>query len=220
MGIDFSNILSLDRCRLGDKLRAYEYPYLILPDLKSLIIELGKGLPKDEFDEVEENVWVAKSAKVFRNVYLAAPAIIDHEAELRFGAFIRGSAYVGCGAVVGNSCEVKNSILFDKAQAPHYNYIGDSILGYGAHMGAGSITSNIKSDKTNVTISCGLEVLQTGMRKLGAVLGDNVEIGCSSVLNPGTVIGNNTTVYPLSSVRGYIPADSIFKSADNIISKI
>lgn len=213
-------LLSLDKCRLGMKLKEFDYPFMILPNLKALIIELGKTLPTEEFEEVEENVWISRSAKVFLNTYIAPPTIIDEAAEIRFGAFIRGSAFVGKGAVVGNSCEIKNSVLFDKVQVPHYNYVGDSILGYMSHMGAGSITSNVKSDKTNIVIKNGLQSMETKLRKFGAVLGDKVEVGCSSVLNPGTVIGKNTTIYPLSSIRGYIAADSIFKNENNIVKKV
>lgn len=212
-------LLSLDKCRLGMKLKEFDYPFMILPDLKDLIIELGKTLPEEEFEEVEEHVWISKSAKIFPNTYIASPAIIDEDAEIRFGAFIRGSAFVGKGAVVGNSCEIKNSVLFDKVQVPHYNYVGDSVLGYKAHMGAGSITSNVKSDKTDIVVKNGVKSMETNLRKFGAVLGDGVEIGCSSVLNPGTVIGRNTNVYPLASVRGYVEANSVFKQEGNIVQK-
>ena len=197
------------------------YPWEVLKDIKDFIIELGKTLPKDKYDEVSPNVWVAKSAKVFPSAYLGEPCIIDEEAEVRHCAFIRGSAIVGKGAVVGNSTELKNVILFNKVQVPHYNYVGDSILGYKSHMGAGSITSNVKSDKTLVVVKDRLsnEECETKMKKFGAMLGDNVEVGCNSVLNPGTVIGRNTNVYPLSRVRGVIKENSIFKDINNIVDK-
>ena len=196
-----------------------EYAWEALPNLKEFIIELGKTLPKDVYDEVSENVWIAKSAKVFASAYIDGPTIICEQAEIRHCAFIRGSAVIGRGSIVGNSCEIKNSIIFDGVQTPHYNYVGDSVLGYHSHMGAGSVTSNVKSDKTNVTVLCGGERVQTGLRKFGAILGDSVEVGCNSVLCPGTVIGKNSTVYPLTRVRGYVPADSIHKGEEIVKKK-
>lgn len=195
------------------------YPWEVLPKIGDFIIELGMKLPKDEYTMVSDNVWVANSAKVAPTAFLGSPLIVDKDAEIRHCAFIRGNAIVGKGAVVGNSTELKNVVLFDKVQVPHYNYVGDSILGYKSHMGAGSITSNVKSDKTLVTIKYGDEKVETGLKKMGAVLGDEVEVGCNSVLNPGTVVGGNSNIYPLSSVRGYVPANSIFKSADNVVEK-
>lgn len=197
------------------------YPWEVLKDIKDFILKLGPTLPKDKYEEVKENVWVAKNAKVFDSAHLGAPLIIDEEAEVRHCAFIRGSAIVGKGAVVGNSTELKNVILFNKVQVPHYNYVGDSILGYKAHMGAGSITSNVKSDKTLVVVKNNEngEKIETGLKKFGAMLGDNVEVGCNSVLNPGTVIGRNTNIYPLSRVRGCVPSDSIFKEQSMIVDK-
>lgn len=197
------------------------YPWEVLGKIKEYVIALGKTLPKDKYDEVSENVWVAKSAKVFDSAYLGAPCIIDEEAEVRQCAFIRGSAIVGKGAVVGNSTELKNVVLFNKVQVPHYNYVGDSILGFKAHMGAGSITSNVKSDKTLVVVKdkANAEEIETGLKKFGAMLADRVEVGCNSVLNPGTVIGRDSNIYPLSCVRGVIPCESIFKNADNIVKK-
>ena len=195
------------------------YPWELLPDIKEYIRELGKSLPADEYDEISEGVWVAKDAKIFPSAYLGAPCIIDHGAEVRQCAFIRESAIVGKNAVVGNSTELKNVILFDNVQVPHYNYVGDSILGYKAHMGAGSITSNVKSDKTLVVIKEPGNPIETGRKKVGAMLGDGVEVGCNSVLNPGTVIGRNSNVYPTSCVRGVIPANSIYKAQDNIVEK-
>ena len=200
-------------------LQRHTYPWEVLKELKSFILELGATLPADEYDHPEEGVWVAKDAKVFPSAYIGAPCIIDHGAEIRHCAFIRGSAIIGKNSVFGNSCEIKNSIIFDDAQTPHYNYVGDSILGWHSHMGAGSITSNVKSDRTNIAIRCGKETAETGVYKIGAMLGDFVEVGCNSVLNPGTIIGKHTNIYPLSRVRGVIMADSIYKSADNIVQK-
>ena len=194
-------------------------PYRVLSGLADKIIELGKALDPVLFDMPQENVWIAKSAKVAPTACIMPPCIIDENAEIRHCAFIRGSAIVGKGAVVGNSTEVKNAILFDGVQIPHFNYCGDSILGYKAHMAAGVITSNVKSDKTNVSIRTDEGRIETGLRKLGALVGDYVEIGCNTVLNPGTVIGRNTTVYPLSRVRGFIPAGHIYKSETEIVLK-
>lgn len=195
------------------------YAWEVLGELSDYIKTLGATLSLEEYDHPSEDVWIAKDAKVFPSAYLGGPCIIDHEAEIRHCAFIRGSAIVGKKAVVGNSVELKNVILFDGVQTPHYNYVGDSILGYKSHMGAGSITSNVKSDKTHVVCVCGQERMDTGRKKVGAMLGDFVEIGCNSVLNPGAVIGRHTHVYPLSAVRGTVPADSIFKAPGNIVPR-
>lgn len=194
------------------------FPWEALPKIKDFILAIGPTLSKDEYDEVSENVWIAKSAKIYPNNYIAGPTIIGPETEVRPGAFIRGNALVGAGCVVGNSTELKNVILFNKVQVPHYNYVGDSILGFKAHMGAGSITSNVKSDKTLVIVH-GDENYETGLKKFGAMLGDNVEVGCNSVLNPGTVICPESNVYPTSCVRGVIPSKSIFKNNGEIIKK-
>lgn len=196
-----------------------KYPWELLGKISGFICELGKTLPKDRYTQVKENVWIANSATVAPTAYINGPAIIDEEAEVRHCAFIRGNAIVGKGAVVGNSTELKNVILFNKVQVPHYNYVGDSILGYKSHMGAGSITSNVKSDKTLVVVKNGEEKIETGLKKFGAMLGDHVEVGCNSVLNPGTVIGRNSNVYPLSRVRGCIPEGSIYKNAGEVVSK-
>ena len=196
-----------------------EYPWEALGKLSDFILEMGKSLSPDEFDHPEETIWIAKTATVARSAEIHGPCIICDKAEIRHCAFIRGSVIVGAGSVVGNSTELKNSLLFDGVQVPHYNYVGDSILGYKSHMGAGSITSNVKSDKSLVTIAIGGERIATARKKVGAILGDFVEIGCNSVLNPGTVIGSHSNVYPLSSVRGYVPADSIYKSSNTIVSK-
>ena len=193
--------------------------YTLSETIANFIVELGNSLPKDRFEQRGENVWVAKSAAVAPTACLNGPCIVDEEAEVRHCAFVRGSAIIGKGAVVGNSTELKNVILFNKVQVPHYNYVGDSILGYRAHMGAGSITSNVKSDKTLVVVKGGQDRIATGLKKFGAMLGDCVEVGCNSVLNPGTVIGKNTNIYPLSCVRGYVPADSIYKGEKGIVKK-
>ena len=195
------------------------YPWEVLPKIGDFIVELGKTLSKEEYDQVEENVWIAKSANVFPSAYIHGPAIIGKDAEVRHCAFIRGNAIVGEGAVVGNSTELKNVILFNKVQVPHYNYVGDSVLGYKAHMGAGSITSNVKSDKKLVVVKTPEGGIETGRKKFGAMLGDYVEVGCNSVLNPGTVIGSHTNVYPLSSVRGVVPANSIYKNRSEVVEK-
>lgn len=197
-----------------------KFPWEVLPKIKDFIIKLGETLPEDRYERKGENIWIAKSAKVFPSAYIAGPCIIDEDAEVRHCAFIRGSAIVGKGCVVGNSTELKNVILFNKVQVPHYNYVGDSILGFKAHMGAGSITSNVKSDKTLVVVKSDGENIETGLKKFGAMLGDNVEVGCNSVLNPGTVVGRSTNIYPTSCVRGYIPANSIYKDSSNIINKL
>ena len=195
------------------------YPWEVLPEIGAFIQKLGNTLSEEEYEKRGEDIWVAKSAKVFPTAYIHGPAIIGKNAEIRHCAFIRGNAIVGEGAVVGNSTELKNVILFNKVQVPHYNYVGDSILGYKSHMGAGSITSNVKSDKSLVTIQAGEEKVKTGLKKMGAVLGDEVEVGCNSVLNPGTVVGKKSNIYPLSMVRGYIPPCSIYKKQGEIVEK-
>ncbi|MGN0483121.1 MAG: UDP-N-acetylglucosamine pyrophosphorylase [Lachnospiraceae bacterium] len=195
------------------------YPWEVLPEIESFILKLGATLDLEKFEKRGENIWVAKSATVAPTACLNGPLIIDEEAEIRHCAFIRGKAIVGKGCVVGNSTELKNVILFDSVQVPHYNYVGDSILGYKSHMGAGSITSNVKSDKTLVVVKDGDEKIATGLKKFGAMLADHVEVGCNSVLNPGTVIGRDSNVYPTSSVRGVVHAHSIFKDADHIVTK-
>lgn len=200
-------------------LREVIYPWEALPRISDFLKALGPTLPEAEYDHPAEFIWIARSASVAPSAGITGPCIICPGAEVRQCAFLRGNALVGAGATVGNSTELKNVILFDEVQVPHYNYVGDSILGYLAHMGAGSITSNVKGDKQNVVVKNGDELLPTGLRKFGAMLGDRAEIGCNSVLNPGTVIGRNTSVYPLSSVRGVIPADHIFKSQDNIVPR-
>jgi len=214
-----SNLYNLDETIAAELFKDAVYPWELLPQISSFIIELGQSLPKDKYTQVKENVWIAKSATVAPTACINGPAIIDEEAEVRHCAFIRGNAIVGKGAVVGNSTELKNVVLFNKVQVPHYNYVGDSILGFKSHMGAGSITSNVKSDKTLVVVKSGDDRIETGLKKFGAMLGDYVEVGCNSVLNPGTVIGRNTNVYPTSMVRGCIPADSIYKKKGEIADK-
>lgn len=215
-----ADLFDLNNTLAKPLLETCTYPWEALSGIKQFILEVGPTLPEDEFDHPAEDVWVAKDATIFPSAYLGGPLIIDHGAEVRHGAFIRSSAIVGKKAVVGNSVELKNAILFDGAQVPHYNYVGDSILGTGAHMGAGAITSNLKSDKTNIVIKSADENIETGLRKIGGILGDHVEVGCNSVLCPGSVIGPNTIVYPLSRVRGFVPADSIFKAPDNVVDRL
>lgn len=198
--------------RAWAQLSGYTYPWEVLADIKDIIREIGETLSPSEYDHPEDGIWIAKTARVSPTAYIGAPAIIGADTEVRQGAFIRGAALVGDGCVVGNSTELKNCILFDGVQVPHYNYVGDSVLGYKAHMGAGAVTSNVKSDKSLVTVRAGDEAIETHLKKLGAILGDRVEVGCNSVLNPGTVIGRDSSVYPLSSVRGTIPPHCIFKS--------
>ena len=192
------------------------YPWEILPKIKEIILTVGATLDPEKYDHPEEGVWIAKSAKVYPSAYIGAPCIIGENTEVRHGAFIRGTALIGDGCVVGNSVELKNVIISDGVQVPHYNYVGDSVLGYKSHMGAGSLTSNVKSDKTLVVVKSPEQSIETGLKKFGAMLGDFVEVGCNSVLNPGTVIGSHSNVYPTSSVRGVIPSDSIFKSGKGV----
>ena len=210
---------SLDQTIAKDIFNGVTYPWEVLPKISSFILELGATLSEDEYEKRGENVWVAKSAKVAPTAFINGPAIIGKDAEVRHCAFIRGNAIVGEGAVVGNSTELKNVILFNKVQVPHYNYVGDSVLGYKSHMGAGSITSTVKSDKKLVVVKAGDEKIETGMKKFGAMLGDEVEVGCGSVLNPGTVVGNHSNIYPLSSVRGFVPANSIYKKQGEVVTK-
>lgn len=214
-----SSLYDLSHTIAADYLRGFEYPWEALKGISSLIIELGSRLSPEEYDNPSENVWIHKTVKVFPSAYIGAPCIIGANSEVRHCAFIRGSALVGENCVVGNSAELKNVIIFDNVQTPHYNYVGDSILGYRSHMGAGSITSNVKSDKTNVVIKDGSDFIETGIKKIGAMLGDHVEVGCNSVLNPGTIVGRNSSIYPTSCVRGVIPPNSIFKAAGSVVPK-
>ena len=214
------NLFNLEQTIAKDIFEGVTYPWEVLPKIEEFIISLGKTLDKNEYEEKGENIWIAKSAKVAPTAYIAGPAIIGKNAEIRHCAFIRGKAIVGEGAVVGNSTELKNVILFNKVQVPHYNYVGDSILGYKSHMGAGSITSNVKSDKKLVIVKNDKEQIETGLKKFGAMLGDEVEVGCGSVLNPGTVVGKHTNIYPLSSIIGVVPEHSIYKNQNEIVEKI
>ncbi len=212
-------LYNLDETIAKELFEGLTYPWEALPKIKDFIVRLGNTLDENVFEKRGEDIWVAKSAEVAPSAYLNGPLIIDESAQIRHCAFIRGAAIVGKNAVVGNSTELKNSVLFNSVQVPHYNYVGDSVLGYRAHMGAGSITSNVKSDKTPVVVKCEGEEIETGLKKFGAMLGDNVEIGCNSVLNPGSVIGRNTNVYPLSMVRGVVEEDSIYKNKNEVVKK-
>lgn len=217
--LTISEMYDLTHTLAADYLRRFTYPWEALAGIKQLICDLGAQLDPAEYQEVAPQVWVHRTAVVAPTAYLGTPCIIGQETEVRHGAFVRGSALVGAHCVVGNSVELKNVILFDNVQTPHYNYVGDSILGYKSHMGAGSITSNVKSDKTLVVVRCGEEAMETGLKKMGAMLGDRVEVGCNSVLNPGTMIGRDSNVYPLSCVRGVVPPESIFKTGGVVVKK-
>ena len=217
--ITIENLYDLKETIAADLFTEAEYPWEVLPRIHDFILELGKRLPEEIYEKRGEDIWVAKNAKVAPTACLNGPLIIDEEAEIRHCAFVRGNAIVGKGAVVGNSTELKNVVLFNKVQVPHYNYVGDSILGYKSHMGAGSITSNVKSDKTLVVVKSPYGNIETGLKKMGAMLGDNVEVGCNSVLNPGTVISRCSNVYPTSMVRGFIEPNSIYKKQGEIVSK-
>lgn len=214
-----SNLYDLEQTIAKDLFEGATYPWEVLGKISGFIRELGPKLDPERFEQRGEEIWVAKSANVAPTAFLNGPLIIDEEAEIRHCAFVRGSAIVGRGSVVGNSTELKNVVIFNSVQVPHYNYVGDSVLGYKSHMGAGSITSNIKSDKTLVAVKDGTEKIETGLKKIGAMLGDHVEVGCNSVLNPGTVIGRGSNIYPLSSVRGVIPANSIYKNRGEVAEK-
>ena len=217
--VEIKDLLDLSHTIAAPLFEGKTYPWDVLDGIKAYILELGETLSPEEFDHPAEGVWVAKDAKVFPSAWLGSPCIIDHGAEIRHCAFIRGSAIVGKNAVVGNSVELKNVVLFDNVQVPHYNYVGDSVLGFKAHMGAGSITSNVKSDKSLVVVKVPGAPIETGRKKFGAMLGDFVEVGCNSVLNPGTVVGRHTNIYPTSCVRGVIPANSIYKDKVDIVLK-
>ena len=212
MNIKIIDLYDLDHTLAKDYLNKFEYPWQALSGIKEFIINLGKTLNKEEYKEISENVWIHNTAKIYPSAYIGSPCIIGANSEIRHGAFIRSSALVGNGVVIGNSVELKNVIIFDNAEVPHFNYVGDAILGFHAHMGAGAITSNIKSDKKNIIIHNENQEIETGLRKIGAFLGDYVEVGCNSVLNPGTIVGRCTNIYPLSSVRGCIKENSIYKN--------
>ncbi len=217
--LNASQLFDYEHTIAADIFSGVEFAWEVLPKISSFILELGSKLNEDDFERKGDNVWIAKSAKVAPSASITGPCIIDENAEIRHCAFIRGNAIVGKNSVVGNSTELKNVILFDNVQVPHYNYVGDSVLGYRSHMGAGSITSNVKSDKTLVCVNLDGERVETGYKKFGAMLGDFVEVGCGSVLNPGTVIGKNTNIYPLSSVRGYVPENSIYKKQGEVAAR-
>ncbi|NLV22069.1 MAG: UDP-N-acetylglucosamine pyrophosphorylase [Syntrophomonadaceae bacterium] len=218
-GIKLSDLFDLGETIAKDVFCGCEYPWEVLPKINSFILELGKTLPQNDYDHPAEDVWIARTATIAPTAYIHGPCIVGRHAEIRHCAFIRGSAVIGEHAVVGNSTELKNVILFNQVQVPHYNYVGDSILGFKSHMGAGSITSNVKSDKSLVNIRIDNMTFKTDMKKVGAFLGDHVEVGCNSVLNPGTIIGRNSMIYPLSLVRGYVPEESILKQGGEIVRK-
>lgn len=220
MEIKVGSLLSLEHTIAKDLFGGVEWPWDVIPKISEFIIELGQTLSAEKYDRIGENIWVSKSAKISQTASLNGPLIVDEDVEIRHCAYIRGSSIIGKGAVVGNSTEIKNSVLFDRTNVPHYNYIGDSILGYKAHMGAGSITSNVKSDKSIIKVLYNGNRIDTGLKKFGAIVGDFVEVGCNAVLNPGTIIGKNSSVYPLSSVRGVVPTNSIYKSANTIAEKV
>ncbi len=213
------NLYNLNETIAKDLLEKVIYPWEALSQIGDFILMLGNKLDSEKYDKVGEDVWIAKNAQIMPTAYIQGPAIIGENAQIRHGAFIRGKAIIGEGAVVGNSTELKNVILFNKVQVPHYNYVGDSILGYKAHMGAGSITSNVKSDKKLVVVKNGKEQMETGIKKVGAMLGDEVEVGCGTILNPGTIVGKNSNIYPLCSVRGVVPENSIYKNEKQIVKK-
>lgn len=217
--IEVKALFDLSHSMAGDFLAKFRYPYEALPELGAWIAAVGPQLSSDEYEKRGEQIWIHKSAKVAQSVSLTGPLIVCANAELRHCAYFRGNVLIGAGSVAGNSCEFKNSLLFDSVEAPHYNYVGDSILGYHAHMGAGSITSNIKSDRKNIVIRTDDGAIETGLRKIGAILGDYVEVGCGTVLNPGSVVGKNTMIYPLTSVRGTVPANTIVKRMDEMAEK-
>ena len=217
--IKVNQLFSLDQSIAASLFDGLTYPWEALPKIGEYIVALGATLDPEKYVQLGENIWVAKNATIYESAFINGPCIIDEEAEIRHCAFIRGNAIVGKKAVVGNSTELKNVVLFNNVQVPHYNYVGDSILGYKAHMGAGSITSNVKSDKTLVVVKNRENKIETGLKKFGAMLGDGVEVGCNSVLNPGTIIGKNSNVYPLSSVRGVVEENSIFKAMGNVVKK-
>ena len=219
MKLTIGDLYDLEHTLAAEYLRGFTYPWEALGGIGDMILSVGAALPAEEYEHTSDNIWIARDATVFPTATILGPCIIGHETEVRPGAFIRGNALVGEGCVVGNSTELKNVVIFNKVQVPHYNYVGDSVLGYRSHMGAGSICSNVKSDKKLVVVKDGKESIETGLKKFGAMLGDFVEVGCGSVLNPGTVIGRHTNVYPLSPVRGCVPAESIYKNKDEIVIK-
>lgn len=217
--LEISELLDLKETIAAELFEGATYPWEVLSKISDFIVEFGSKLPKDAYDDLGDNVWVSKTAKIAPTAFIAGPTIIGHNTEVRHCAYIRGKALVGNDCVIGNSTELKNSVLFNKVQVPHFNYVGDSVLGYHTHLGAGAITSNVKADNSNVTVTCEGNKIETGVRKFGVVLGDGADIGCNSVLNPGTVVGRNSNVYPLSMVRGYVAANSIYKRQGEVVEK-
>lgn len=217
--VKITKLFDTEKTIAKDIFSGHTYPWEVLPEIKRFILELAETLPTDRYEKIDENVWVAKSCRIYPNAYIDGPCIIDEDTEIRPGAFIRGSVIVGKNCVIGNSTELKNCIIFDSVQVPHFNYVGDSILGFKSHIGAGGVTSNVKSDKTPVVLHIDNESIETGYKKFGAMIGDYVEVGCNSVLNPGTIIGRNSNIYPTSCVRGYVPENCIFKAERGICVK-
>lgn len=213
------DLFNLDKTIAKEYLSQYEYPWQALKGISDFILELGNKLDTNEYQQVKENVWIHKSAKVMDSAYINGPTIIGENAEIRHCAFVRGPALIDKDCVVGNSCEIKNVIMFEHSEVPHFNYVGDSILGYKAHMGAGAVTSNLKADRKNIIIKDGEEQIQTEIKKIGAILGDNVEVGCNAVLNPGTIVGKNSNVYPTTCARGVIKENSILKNNGTVVEK-
>lgn len=214
------DLLDLNYTITKNYFKNYEYPWEIIPEIKNIVLEIGKNLDKNQYKEIKNNVWVHISASIDENVQIIGPAIIDENSSIKHCAYIRENVIIGKACVIGNSCEIKNAIIFDETQVPHFNYVGDSVMGYKSHMGAGAIISNLKSDQSNIIVKTEEEKIETNLRKFGAIIGDFVEVGCNSVLNPGTIIGRKTTIYPLSRVRGLVKENCIYKEEDNIVEKL
>lgn len=214
------DLLDLNYTITKNYFKNYEYPWEIIPEIKNIVLEIGKDLDKNQYKEIKNNVWVHISASIDENVQIIGPAIIDENSSIKHCAYIRENVIIGKACVIGNSCEIKNAIIFDETQVPHFNYVGDSVMGYKSHMGAGAIISNLKSDQSNIIVKTEEEKIETNLRKFGAIIGDFVEVGCNSVLNPGTIIGRKTTIYPLSRVRGLVKENCIYKEEDNVVQKL
>ena len=214
------DLLDLNYTITKNYFKNYEYPWEIIPEIKNIVLEIGKNLDKNQYKEIKNNVWVHISASIDENVQIIGPAIIDENSSIKYCAYIRENVIIGKDCVIGNSCEIKNAIIFDETQVPHFNYVGDSVMGYKSHMGAGAIISNLKSDQSNIIVKTEEEKIETNLRKFGAIIGDFVEVGCNSVLNPGTIIGRKTTIYPLSRVRGLVKEKCIYKEEDNVVQKL